>query len=336
MSLSKFEHLQILHTEAGEAESIDDFGAALSSAKALAAWRQLNPRQALRTWKTRRRSDGKEFHDPHGIIYEMRETVIRLYHHPNLINIVDIVWSGNLEGDERHYAVWEHCDGGTLSRLLWHPESAEPIDIPEALCWHVLDALSKALLYLHHGQKYTFPFDRIMLQDDDWHPILVRKIVPSKIFLCKPQETELYGQVKLGGLNDACVTNYGEATDYSDEIKHHDYEPPEVVEQTHPWTTSSEIWSVGAILYHMMTGKSPESRNLDKWMARKATRAHFFIEAIPKRFTPQLRDIVYDMLSYQIEERPSAIDLIPRIAYGIEAWKTTSKAQAPHLQGQAR
>lgn len=52
-------------------------------------------------------------------------------------------------------------------------------EIPESLCWHVLDGISQALLWLHFGHKDTFPFDRHMGHDDDWHPILIMNITPT-------------------------------------------------------------------------------------------------------------------------------------------------------------
>lgn len=52
-------------------------------------------------------------------------------------------------------------------------------DIPEGLCWHVLDGISQALLWLHHGHKHTFPFNHHMEHDDDWHPILFTDITPA-------------------------------------------------------------------------------------------------------------------------------------------------------------
>ena len=50
-------------------------------------------------------------------------------------------------------------------------------EIPESLCWHVLDGIAQALLWLHHGVKRTFLPNR--LYDDDWHPIIGVQISPK-------------------------------------------------------------------------------------------------------------------------------------------------------------
>ncbi len=52
-------------------------------------------------------------------------------------------------------------------------------NIPESLCWHVLDGITQALLWLHHGHRHTFPFDQHMIRDDDWHPVTIVQISPT-------------------------------------------------------------------------------------------------------------------------------------------------------------
>lgn len=53
-------------------------------------------------------------------------------------------------------------------------------ELPEGLCWHVLDGISNALLWLHYGCKHTFLSDYNMDHGDDWHRILMTEINPSK------------------------------------------------------------------------------------------------------------------------------------------------------------
>ncbi|KAI9788080.1 MAG: hypothetical protein M1833_003125 [Piccolia ochrophora] len=167
MSLTKYEHYQELF-EASPAAFPGKLGG-----------------QHSKVWKTRRRADGKiflaqEFCDDLDIIHDVQESLLRLLNHPNVINLVDIVKdSKNLEGGI-DFAVWEWCDQGSLSRLMWHADTAKQADMPESLCWHVLSGVAKALMYLHTGVKHTFPFDRTMVQDDDWHPVMIADISPSK------------------------------------------------------------------------------------------------------------------------------------------------------------
>lgn len=94
--------------------------------------------------------------------------------------------------------------------------------MPESLCWHVLDGISQALLWLHHGHKHTFLFDQHMPHDDDWHPIIIGQISPGNskafkfnksqqgsngciVYFTGTEDGETDGDVKLGCFQSASV-----------------------------------------------------------------------------------------------------------------------------------
>lgn len=98
-------------------------------------------------------------------------------------------------------------------------------DLPESLCWHVLDGISKALLWLHCGRKHTFPYDSDMNHDDDWQPVTITELSPANskaypsclkmkralnligyaVYFTASRGNETYGDVKLGGFRSARV-----------------------------------------------------------------------------------------------------------------------------------
>ena len=163
-------------------------------------------------------------------------SLMRLFNHPNLIKLIDIVQNSHFRGNDTQadYLVWEDCDGGSLARLLspgeneaFVPEIRMPSNwmpmrtqakifegFPEDFCWHVLDSIAKALMWLHFGVKERSgepgQFD---VHDDDWHPILHRNIEPSAIHFTQPRvrqtkygkKLEPYGMCKLGGFGNAKV-----------------------------------------------------------------------------------------------------------------------------------
>ena len=51
---------------------------------------------------------------------EVKETLLRLLSHPNLVNLIDVVQDSNAGTMSKDYTVWENCNRGTLNRLLWH------------------------------------------------------------------------------------------------------------------------------------------------------------------------------------------------------------------------
>jgi hypothetical protein len=121
-----------------------------------------------------------EFHDPEKLTQTLRTSLLSLLNHPNLITCVDIVCATKDDG-ENDYAVWEHCDAGTLHNLLEVQDGrhGDKVEIPEELCWRVLSGVTDALNWLHHGTKNSFLFERDMYHDEDWQPVLIGTITPK-------------------------------------------------------------------------------------------------------------------------------------------------------------
>jgi hypothetical protein len=145
---------------------------------------------------------------------------------------VDIVQTSSQDGSTSEagkygdITVWEDMDAGSLAYILpspnllpdfddedgWHTLSGQDFkrfSVPESLCWHVLESIARALLWLHHGIKQTEGIEGdYNLHDDDWHPILIRDVSPEQIWFKKPraQRGETYGECKLGGFQWAKVT----------------------------------------------------------------------------------------------------------------------------------
>ncbi|KAK7433147.1 hypothetical protein QQZ08_000078 [Neonectria magnoliae] len=124
--------------------------------------------------------------------------------------------------------------------------------------------------------------------DVDWLPILHRAIEPGNIYFQHPRGTETYGQCKLGDFSNATVTGHGIRSaiksaehhirrrdiDESDRIPSYGlsmartrgHEPitetsknleedPEALEgEARPYTLATELWSIGAVIFTMMTG----------------------------------------------------------------------------------
>ncbi|KAI9877657.1 MAG: hypothetical protein M1830_003176 [Pleopsidium flavum] len=343
-SVSKYEFLQQL--EYGrEVNGTEPEYLKRKGAKLLADGKALVPAQAANeeiekvqretergppfTWMTRRRRDGKlflarQFVDSDQVIDDAKESLLRLLNHPNLVSLVDVIRDTDIVGGSVDYMVWEYCDKGTLNRLLWHGPGKQQVVIPESLCWHVLDGISQALLWLHYGHKDTFPFDQHMGHDDDWHSILIADIGPKNIFFCAPEGNETYGDVKLGCFGSASVTQTPQhgyvIPKKGDGVK---YQPPEVRNNLEPWSMAAEIWSLGAILYHMMVGRP--SIDTEKVMSTLApdgaTKTDIHLQPLPKRYSSGLRTIVAQMLRADIKRRPTAADLSVSVDRGIRIWR---------------
>ncbi|SLM41063.1 Serine/threonine/dual specificity protein kinase, catalytic domain [Lasallia pustulata] len=364
-TISKYEHLEQLHNlfeDAGRlpveprkslrapGKTDDDESADQDGADSGRGRTARDPR----IWRTRRRRDakiflGQEFVDNKGVIDDAKDTLLQLLNHPNLLSLMDVVRDSDISAGAMDYTVWENCSRGTLNRLLYHTVDEDPIEIPESLCWHVLEGISQALLWLHHGHKHTFPFDTHVWHDDDWHPILIGKITPANIYFTAPEDEATYGDVKLGCFQSATVVS--SPMDISaprPAWAASAYDPPEMRDLNQVWTAAAEVWSLGAVLYHMMVGHPPEEQDLSGLLPAPefigteaptdpAGLRGFYMRALPQRYSNELRDIVRAMLHFQEAKRPTAADLSVEVDRGMRIWREdTEEGERYRLKGEKR
>lgn len=151
----------------------------------------------------------------------------KLLRHENLVSLRDVIYVrrtnfGGPYSRERWYTLWDFCDAGNLGNLLFpDPKNQPSLDdttktkhLPEALCWHVLTSVLRALAWLHDGtvtlewnaelQRYV----EMEPRDPDWQPIFHRNITPSNIFFRHPKRGETYGLCKLGNFGASFITGY--------------------------------------------------------------------------------------------------------------------------------
>ncbi|CAL3972131.1 hypothetical protein PZA11_005323 [Diplocarpon coronariae] len=272
-----------------------------------------------------------------------------ILNHPNLISLVDIVRNSNTEGaasdmgPHGDVTVWEDMDGGSLSYLLpsastyphfhdeatWHTLASQNFRrpaLPESLCWHVLRSISRALLWLHYGVKETAGVPgEWMKHDDDWHAILIMDVSPGQIWFKKPVADESFGECKLGGFQWARVTGTVGATMALAErvdkapLEKQYFFSPELYKNTNSHSRASEIWSLGATIYTMMTG-IPPARHYDyNWQVSRMNDGGY---------SQILRDIVGDMLKQHPADRPDSIGLVNRVDDQWKRWRATTREGA--------
>ncbi|KAI9658207.1 MAG: hypothetical protein M1829_006811 [Trizodia sp. TS-e1964] len=284
--LSKFEHIE-------ELQRSDE----------LAGQRPVDSEHSgpLKIWKTRRREDGKiflaqEFEDTQGIVEEMREPLLRLLTHPNIVSLIDIVRDSDIVAYARDYTVWEDADMGNLNRVLVLEQIENQKDLPEDLCWHVLSGAASALLYLHHGYKHSHTYNTLTLQDLDWHPVLIGEISPTNIFFKSTDPATPYGTVQLGGFQSAlvCANSSAPTAPAPHSLQHNPYSPPETKLPGAMWTPQAEIWSLGAVLCHMMSGAPPGAEG----------------PLLPLRYSDALRGLVAHMLGTMPAQRPTVLAVL--------------------------
>jgi serine/threonine-protein kinase len=169
-------------------------------------------------------------------------------HHPNLPRVTDYFTEDNL-----HYLVMDYIEGQTLQELV--QAHAHGLEEAQVLDW--ADQLLSALEYIHAHR----------LIHRDIKPSNIRRTPDGRIFLVD------FGLVKPYDPNDPRTTAmiHGIGTP--------EYSPPEQYDPASHTDERSDIYSLGATLYHMLTGQAPVSvtrrtSDPEAFRAPRAANAH--------------------------------------------------------------
>ncbi|UKZ79664.1 hypothetical protein TrVFT333_007424 [Trichoderma virens FT-333] len=245
--------------------------------------------------------------------------------HP-ILGIVSAAEDSQLSSS-REYIVLDYCDAGNLSALFQNTPCTSPdFYLPESLCWHVLTSLLNAITYLHDGKRLFLDTmaprgrERQWLSvDQDWNPILHRAIEPRNIFFQHPRGSETYGLCKLGNFEHAAVTNHvilpgdeADAVNGDAEISramapHRGFESLDTTRHklhkgaeanstnNRPYTVADELFSVGAVIFTMMTGRE----------------FPFYCKPAMARYSRGLRQVVADLLALYPSNETKITKVLP-------------------------
>lgn len=85
---------------------------------------------------------------------------------------------------------------------------------------------------------------------------------------------------------------------------------------------ASEVWLLGAVLYHMMVGRPPlETQKELAPLAPDGTKpSDILVQALPTKYSSELREIVTEMLRTRTQERPTTPELSLSVDRGMRIW----------------
>jgi serine/threonine-protein kinase len=160
--------------------------------------------------------------------FQREAQVLAGLHHPNLPRVTDYFTEDNL-----HYLVMDYIEGQTLQELV----QMNPKGLEEKLVLDWAEQLLLALEYIHSHH----------LIHRDIKPSNIRRTPDGRIFLVD------FGLVKPYDPNNPRTTTmiHGLGTP--------EYSPPEQYDPASHTDERSDIYSLGATLYHLLTGEAPIS-----------------------------------------------------------------------------
>lgn len=206
--------------------------------------------------------------------------------HENIVAYKEAFW----DASARCLCIIQECaDAGDLLDLIKKCKKKR-VHLREAEIWQYFDGMCRGLKVLHDIR------------------VLHRDLKCANVFLSKGHDGNVIS--KLGDFNVSkvakrglCMTQTG--TPY--------YASPEVW-QDMPYDAKSDMWSLGCILYELVTFRPPFTAQDMKGLYKKVTRGQY--SRIPETYSQDLSDVISALLQVHPRNRPSVDQLyqMPQMA----------------------
>ena len=162
--------------------------------------------------------------------------ILKLCHHPNIVRLLD-----HLENNDYIFIVMEYIEGGTLR----HYFKKRKFNFSEREATNIMTQIASGIKYLH---KYG---------------IVHRDLKPDNIMITHQNDFGIikimdFGLSKIVSPQEKMVDGYGSLS----------YVAPEVLLRT-PYNKEVDIWSLGVILFYMLSGHLPFRGSKEDVVANK-------------------------------------------------------------------
>ena len=150
--------------------------------------------------------------------------ILKLCHHPNIVRLLD-----HLENNDYIYIITEYIEGGTLGQYF----KKKKFNFSEKQATNIMSQIANGVKYLHQ------------------YGIVHRDLKPDNIMITQQNDYGVikimdFGLSKIVSPNERMVDGYGTLS----------YVAPEVLLRT-PYNKEVDIWSMGVILFYMLSGRLP-------------------------------------------------------------------------------
>jgi NIMA (never in mitosis gene a)-related kinase len=194
--------------------------------------------------------------------------------HPNIIRYRD-----SFVDNERLYIITDFADHGDLSVVIARHKKAGTT-MPEDEAWSIFVQLSLGLEYLHR------------------HHVLHRDLKSSNVFLSGVPTVVKIGDLGVAKLLKQSSTQTQVGTPF--------YISPEIWRKL-PYNSKSDVWSLGCVLYEMLTLRHPFTANSPKELSQKILRGRY---APIHGYSREMVGMVDQLLCVETTKRPSMAQLV--------------------------
>ena len=222
--------------------------------------------------------------------FQREAQILASLHHPNLARVTDYFTEGKL-----HYLVMDYIEGQTLQEIV----QANPGGLDEVQVLDWADQLLSALEYIHGHH----------LIHRDIKPSNIRRTSDGRIFLVD------FGLVKPYDPNNprTITMMHGLGTP--------EYSPPEQYDPQSHTDERSDLYALGATLYHLLTGQAPVS------VTRRTSEPESFStpRAANARISPEVERVILRAMEMERARRfASAADMHSALLIARQAHPTAS------------
>jgi serine/threonine-protein kinase len=201
--------------------------------------------------------------------FQREEEIGQLLNHPSVLRVIPV------ENKTRQYLVMEFLEGETLADLL---ERTRPLPVADAV--RLATRLCDVLQYIHDNE------------------IVHRDLKPQNVMLCKDGSIRLmdFGIAKAPRDRNLSIKGF------TPTMGTPDYMAPEQV-RGEAGTIQTDIYSLGAMLYEMVTGKTPfQGDNAFVVMNSRVTGD----PVAPRTLRPDLPPVVEEIILHAMEREPGS------------------------------
>ena len=207
--------------------------------------------------------------------FQREARILASLHHPNLPRVTDY-----FTDNQRYFLVMDYIEGQTLQELV----QATPGGLKEAQVLDWADQLLAALEYIHAHQ----------LIHRDVKPANIRLTPDGRIFLVD------------FGLARPNTPNYPRTMTMIHGVGTPEYSPPEQYDPEAHTDQRSDIYALGATLYHLLTGQAPVSAT------RRTADPESFrtLQQVKTNIAPDVESVILRAMEIERAKRfPSAADM---------------------------